>query len=80
MHQLPTFEVIGPKIDLHRLTWTKRICNSKINVCFNFKNDTEKLNNVVYRYPNVFYLQYKEVFLKMTENLNFQTEQRYLLS
>ena len=41
--------------------------NGRRKVFVNFKTDTDKLNNVLYRYWNNLYLKDNEVDLKLTE-------------
>ena len=65
IQHLPAIEKTTSKAEISRLTWT--IYNGRIKVCVNFQTDTDKLNNVVYRYRNSLYLKDNEVDLKMTE-------------
>ena len=65
MQQLPDIEKTDSKEEISCLKWT--ICNDRRKVCVNFQTDTDKLNNVVYRYRNNLYLKDNEVDLKLTE-------------
>ena len=57
------------KIDSEKKNLTKldNIYNDRRKVNVNFKNETDKLNIVGYRYRNNWYLKDKEVDLKLTE-------------
>ena len=55
MQQLPDIEKIDSTEEISCLKWT--IYNGRRNVCLNFQTDTDKLNNVVYRCRNNFYLK-----------------------
>ena len=46
----------------------------------NFQNDTDNLNNAVYRYRNNLYFEDNECDLKLTENQSFLAKRIYLLS
>ena len=46
----------------------------------NFQTDTDKLNNVVYRYRNNLHLKDNEVDLKVTEYQSLLAKRVYLLS
>ena len=67
--QLPDFEKADSKDEISCLKWT--IYNSRRKVCINFQTDTDKVNNVVYRYRNNTYLKDTEVDLKLSEYKNF---------
>ena len=47
MPQLADIETTDSEEEISCLKWT--ILNGRRKVCVNFKTDTEKLNNVVYR-------------------------------
>ena len=49
-------------------------------MCINFQTDTDKVNNVVYRYRNSTYLKITETDLKLTEYKNLLAKRVYLLS
>ena len=78
MKQLPDIEVTDSKREISRPKWA--IYNVRRKVCLNFQTDTDKLNNVVYRYRNSVYLKYKEVDLKLTEYQSLLAKRVYLLS
>ena len=50
MQQLPDNEKIESKEEISCLKWTKY--NGMRKICVNIQTDTDKLNNVVYRYRN----------------------------
>ena len=52
MQQLPDIDKTNSKEGLSCLRWT--IYNGRTKACVNFQNDTDKLNNVVYRYQTVY--------------------------
>ena len=78
MQQLPDIEKTDSKKEMSCLKWT--IYNGKRKVCVNFQTDTDKLNIVVYRYGNKFYLKDKEVILKLSEYESLLAKRVYLLS
>ena len=49
-------------------------------MCINFQTDTDKVNNVVYRYRNNTYLKVTEMDLKLTEYKKLLAKRDYLLS
>ena len=65
MQQLPEIEKTDSKEKISCLEWTKYFGRRK--VCVNFQTNTDKLNIVVYRYWNNFYLKDNVVDLKLTE-------------
>ena len=78
MQQLPDIEKIDSEDEISCLKWTKY--NGRRKVCVNFHTDTDKLNNVVYRYRNNLYLKNNEVYLNMTEYQSLLAKRVYLLS
>ena len=56
------------------------MCNSRRNLCENFKTDTDNLYIVGFRYRNSLYLKNKEVDLKLTEYQLLLTKRLSLLS
>ena len=78
MQQLPDFEKTDSKEETSCLKWT--IYNGRRKVCVNFQTDTDKLNNVDYRYQNSLYLKDNEVDLKLTEYQVLLAKRVYLLS
>ena len=78
MQQLPDLEKIDSKEEISCLKWT--IDNGRRKICVNFQTDTDKLNIVVYRYQNSFYLKDNELDLKMTEYQSPLAKRVYLLS
>ena len=78
MQQMPDIEKTDSKKELSCLKW--RIYNGRRKVCVNFQTDTDKLNFVVYRYRNSFYLKDNEVTLNLTEHESLLAKRVYLLS
>ena len=78
MQQVPNVEKTGSKKEIFCLKWT--IFEGRRKVIVNFQTDTDKLNFVVYRYQNSFYLKDNEVDLKLTEYQSLLAKQFYLLS
>ena len=78
MQQLPEIEKTDSKEEISCLKWT--IYNGRRKVCVNFQTDTDKLNFVVYRYRNNFYLKDNEVILKLSENELLLAKRVYLFS
>ena len=78
MQQLPDIEKTDSKAEKSCLKWT--IYNGGGKVCVKFQRDTDKLNIVVYRYRNNFYLKDIEVDLKLTEYQSLLAKRVYLLS
>ena len=78
MQQLPGFGKTDSKEEISRPKW--RTFNGSRKVCVNFQTDTDKLNIVVYRYWNSFYLEYNEVDLKLKEYQSLLAKPFYLLS
>ena len=76
--QLPDIEKTDSKDEISCLKWA--IYNGRRNVCINFRTDTDKVNNVVYRYRNNTYLKDIEMDLKLTENKEIHAKRVYLLS
>ena len=58
MLQLADIEKFDSKEELACRKWT--ICNDRGKVCVNFQTETDKVNNVVYRYQNSLYLKDKK--------------------
>ena len=65
MQQLPDMEKTDAQEEISCLKWT--VFNGRRKVRVNFNTDTDKLNNVVYRYRNNLYLKDNEIDLKLTE-------------
>ena len=65
MQQMPDIENADSTEEISCLKWT--IYNGRRKVCVNFHTDTDKFNNVVYRYRNNLYLKDIEVDLKLAE-------------
>ena len=63
--QLPVIEKIDSKDEISCLKWT--IYNGRRKLFINFQTDTDKVNIVVYRYPNNTYLKDTEMDLKLIE-------------
>ena len=78
MQQLPDIEKTDSKEEISCLK--KTLYNGRRKVCVNFQTDTDKLNIVVYRYPNNFYLKDIEVDLKLTEYQSLLGKRVCLLS
>ena len=78
MQELPDIEKTDSKEEKSCPKWT--IYNGRSKVCGHFPIDTDKLNNVVYRYRYSLYLKDNEVDLKMTEYQSLLAKQVYLLS
>ena len=78
IQQLPGFEKADSKDEISCLKWT--IYNGRKNVCFSFQTDTNKVNMVVYCYPNNTYLKDTEMELKLTEYKKLHSKRGYLLS
>ena len=78
MQQLPDIEKTGSKKEISCVKWTFYIRRRK--VCVNFKTDTDKLNVVVYRYRNNFYLKHYEIDPKLSEYQLLWARRVYLLS
>ena len=78
MQQLPDIEKTDSKEEISRLKWT--IYSGRRKVCVNFQTDTDKLNNVVYRYRNNLYLKDNEVILKLSEYESLLAKRVYFLS
>ena len=76
--QLPDIEKADSKDEISCLKWT--IYNGRRKVCINFQTDTDKVNNVVYRYRNNTYLKDTEMDLKLTEYRKLVAKRVYLLS
>ena len=78
MQKFPDIEKTDTKEETSCLKWT--IYNGRRQVCVNFQTDTDKLNNVVYRYRNNLYLKDNEIDLKLTEKQSLLAKRVYLLS
>ena len=78
MQQLPDIEKTDSKEQISCLKWT--IYNGRRKICVNFQTDTDKLNIVVYRYQNSFYLKDNELDLKMAEYQSPLAKRVHLLS
>ena len=79
MHYLPDIEKTDSKKETSCLKC--RIYNGRRDVCVNFQTDTEKLNIVVYRYRNSFYLfKYIQGDLKLSEYQSFLAKRVHLFS
>ena len=78
MQKFPDIEKTDTKEEISCLKWT--IYNGRRQVCVNFQTDTDKLNNVVYRYRNNLYLKDNEIDLKLTEKQSLLAKRVYLLS
>ena len=76
--QLPDIEKADSKDEISCLKWT--IYNGSRKKCINFQTDTDKVNIVVYRYPNNTYLKDTEMDLKLTEYKKLLAKRVYLLS
>ena len=61
LQQLADIEKTDSKEEISRLKWT--MYNDRRKVCVNFQTDTDKLNFVVYRYQNSFYIKDNELDL-----------------
>ena len=61
MQQLRDIENADSKEEICCLEWT--LLNGRRIVCVKFRTETDKLNNVVYRYRNSLYLKDNEIFL-----------------
>ena len=71
-------EKADSKDEFSCLKWT--IYNGMRKVCINFQTDTDEVNIVVYRYPNITYLKDTGMDLKLTEYKKFRAKRVYLLS
>ena len=78
MQKLPEIEKTDSKEELSCLKWTIKKGSKK--VCLRFQTNTEKLNVVLYRYRNSFYLEEKVVAVKLTEYQSLLSKQVYPLS
>ena len=78
MQQLPDVEKTDSTEKISCLKWT--IYNGRRKVCVNFQTDADKLNIVVYRYRNRFYLKDNEVILKLSEYESLLAKRVCLLS
>ena len=78
MQQLPDIEKTDSKEEISGLEWT--IYNDRRKVSVNFQTDTDKLNNVVYRYRDNLYLKDSELDLKLTKHKSLLAERVDLLS
>ena len=78
MKQFPDIGKTDSKEGISCLKWT--IYNGRRKVCVNFQTDTDKLNNVVYRYRNNLYLKVIEVTLKLSEYQSLLAKRVYLSS
>ena len=78
MRKLPDIEETYSKEETSCLKWTK--INGRKKVCVNFQTDTDKLNIVVYRYRNNFFLKHNEVDLKLSEYQLLLAKRVHLLS
>ena len=76
--QLSDIEKSDSKDEISCLKWT--IYNGRRKVCINVQTDTDKVNNVVYRYRNNTYLKDTEMDLKLTEYKKLLAKRIYLLS
>ena len=76
--QLPDIEEDDSKDENPCLKWT--IYNGRRKRFMNFQTDTDKMNNVVYRYRNNTYLEDTERDLKLTEYKKLLAKRGYLLS
>ena len=63
--QLPDIEKTDSKEEISRLKW--KTYNGRRKKRENIQTDTDKLNNVVYRYRNSSYLKDNEFDLRLTE-------------
>ena len=75
---LPDIEQVDSKDEIWCLKRT--IYNGRRKLCINFQTDTDKVNNVVYRYRNNTYLKDTEMDLKLTEYKKLVAKRVYLLS
>ena len=78
MQQLPEIEKVDSKNEVSCLKCI--IQNARRKVCISFKTDTDKLNNVVYRYRNNTYVKDAEMELKLTEYEKLLSKRVCLLS
>ena len=78
MQQLPDIEKIDSKEE--RSCLKRTVYNGKRKVCVNFQTDTDKLNNIVYRYRNNLCLKNNEIDLTLTEYQSVLAKRVYLLS
>ena len=78
MQQSPDIEKTDSKEGISCLKWT--MYNGRRKVYVNFQTDTDKLNIVVNRYRNIYYLKDNEVDLKSTEYQYLLAKPLYLLS
>ena len=76
--QLPDIDEADSKDETSCLKWT--IYNGWRKVCINFQTDTDKVNDVKYRYRNNTYLEDTEKDLKLTEYKKLLAKRDYLLS
>ena len=77
MQQLPDIEKTDSQEETSCLKWTKY--NGRRKVWVNFLTDTNKLDFVVYRYRNNFYLKDNEVILKLSEYESVLAKRVYLV-
>ena len=77
-HYLPDIQKADSKDEVFCLKWT--FYNGRRKVCINFQTDTDKVNNVVYRYRNSAYLKDTKMDLKMTEYKKLLAKRVYFLS
>ena len=78
MQQVPHIEKTDSNEKISCLKGT--MYNGRRKVCVNFQTDTDKLNIVVYRYRNIFYLKDNELILKLSEYESLLAKRVYLLS
>ena len=76
--QFPDIEKVDSKDELSCIKWT--FYNGSEKACINFQTDTDKVNNVVYRYGNNTYLKDTGLDLNLTEYKKLLAERVYLLS
>ena len=72
MQQLPDIEKTDSEKEVSCLKRT--VYNGRRKVCVHFQTDTDKLNNVVYRYHNSLYLKDNEIILNLREYHSFLAE------
>ena len=65
MQHLSGIEQSDSKEEISCLKWTKY--KDRRTICANLKIETDKVNIVVYRYRNNFYLKHNKVDLKLAE-------------
>ena len=76
LQQLPELEQCEDEYSC--LKWT--IYNGRRKICVGFQTDTDKADNVVYRYCNNTYIKDTEIELKIAEYKTILTKRLYLLS